>query len=135
MVEKRVMNDRQGMSDAGFTLIEVLIGMAILGIGILAVASMQISSINGNASAIGVTENATWAADRIETLMATPYDNIGNGGPVTQGRYTINWVAAETVPAASSDAYNFKTITVTVSWQDRGNTKSVSMQHVVPIIL
>lgn len=59
----------------GFTLIEVLIAMAIFAIGILAVGSMQISAINTNASARNSTTVVTIAKDRVEGLTALPYDD------------------------------------------------------------
>ena len=62
-------------SSRGFTLIEVMISMAIFSIGILAVFSMQISSINGNATARRVTQDVTWAADKAEDLLAMAYSN------------------------------------------------------------
>lgn len=57
----------------GFTLIEVMIALAILGIGVLGVASMQIAAINGNNTAGKLTANATFLMDRIERLIALPY--------------------------------------------------------------
>jgi type IV pilus assembly protein PilV len=102
-------------SDKGFTLVEVMIGMAIFVIGYMAVASMQIMSIKGNTSARKTTEAATLAADRLETLIVLPYDNIDSGGPLTQGAYTVSWQVADDTPLP-----NTKTITVTVSWQHSG---------------
>ncbi|MBI5559140.1 MAG: prepilin-type N-terminal cleavage/methylation domain-containing protein [Deltaproteobacteria bacterium] len=60
---------------AGFTLIEVLIAVAILTIGILAVNAMQIAAISGNSSAHHTTESTSWAADRVETLLTLNYDD------------------------------------------------------------
>jgi prepilin-type N-terminal cleavage/methylation domain-containing protein len=59
----------------GFSLIEVLVAMAIFAIGILAVYSMQITSIRGNASARGITENITLASGKVEELLALSYDH------------------------------------------------------------
>jgi type IV pilus assembly protein PilV len=71
-----------GICKQGFTLIEVLIAMAIFAIGILAVGSMQISAINTNVSAINTnalarnsTTVVTMAKDRAEQLMALPYND------------------------------------------------------------
>ena len=69
------MSTRQIRSNSGFTLIEILIAIAIFAIGILAVSAMQISSVKGNAIARGVTEKASLAADRMEKLLALPYDD------------------------------------------------------------
>lgn len=79
-----IINDSE-KSGSGFTLIEVVIALAIFTIGILAVFSLQISSIGGNAAARGVTENVTAAAAKVEELMAEDYDAV----------VTADW---ETVP-------------------------------------
>lgn len=67
--------DKQHTNQQGFTLIEILIAVTVFAIGILAVASMQISSIKGNSSASGLTEAATLAEEKMEELMAIGYDD------------------------------------------------------------
>ena len=59
----------------GYTLIEILMAMAIFSIGILAVYAMQIMAVKENSVGRDVTEKATWAMDRIEELIALPYDD------------------------------------------------------------
>ncbi len=58
----------------GFTILEILIAITILAFGLLAIATMQTSSIKGNAHAIGITEGITLAQDKAEELMKFPYD-------------------------------------------------------------
>ena len=84
-------------------------------IGYLAVASMQMIAINGDTNARKITEAATLAADRLETLMVVPYENIASGGPVTEGAYSISWQVTDDSPLPDT-----KTITVNVSWQHAG---------------
>ena len=57
----------------GLTLVEVLMAKAIFLIGILAFLMMQIKAIDTNSSARSVTENYTWAMDKIEELLALEY--------------------------------------------------------------
>jgi prepilin-type N-terminal cleavage/methylation domain-containing protein len=114
MLNKNKTKSTKQMTNRGFTLVEVMIGMAIFFIGFLAVGSMQITAINGNAGAREATEAATRATDQLETLIALPYDSIVGGGPVTNGAYTVSWTAVET------PSPKFKTITVTVDWEQRG---------------
>ena len=59
----------------GLTLLEVLAAVAILSFGLLAVATMQGSSIKGNSQAIGTTEAITLAQDKLEELMRLPYSD------------------------------------------------------------
>jgi len=60
---------------AGFTLIEILIAITIFAIGMLAIAKMQMSSIQGNYNASGMSEAVTLAQGRIEQLMVLDYDH------------------------------------------------------------
>jgi prepilin-type N-terminal cleavage/methylation domain-containing protein len=79
----------------GFTLIEVLIAMAIFAVGLLALASLQIHSIQMNASARMQTEETNIAVDWLERLIALPYDDplldIGDPHRVTSAPYRIVW--------------------------------------------
>jgi type II secretory pathway pseudopilin PulG len=62
----------------GLTVLEVLAAIAILSFGLLAVATMQGSSIKGNSQAIGTTEAITLAQDKAEELMRLPYNDPAN---------------------------------------------------------
>ena len=98
----------------GFTLIEVLIAMAIFSIGILAIGSMQVTSINSNARARMHTEGYTWVGNRIEGLTTLSYDDddltAGDHGPVAEGTYAISWTVQDDTPVVGA-----KTIRVTVT--------------------
>lgn len=69
------MFHRKKINSDGFTLIEVLIAIAIFSVGLMAVGAMQISSVRGNAIARGVTEKVSLAGDRMEKLLSLPYDD------------------------------------------------------------
>ena len=103
MVSK-ILNLIHGKSaDGGFSLIEVLLALAIFSIGILAVGGMQIRSINLNAAARIQSEETTAAADWMERLMKMPYDHdmlepSGNPHEVDDGPYRISWTVAEDDP-------------------------------------
>ena len=126
--------DLKSKKENGFTLIEVLIAISILTVGILAVASMQISAIRGNYIASNVTGGTTWAQDKIEYLMTLSYDapdlDAGSHTPETHGIYTISWNVV-----AGDPLDNTKTITVTVTWADKGATRSVSLDYIKAILI
>ena len=124
---KKEKKFKSSYKERGFTLIEVLIAMAIFSIGILGVGTMQIRSTTGNTSARIRTEASIWAQDRVETLMLLPYGSspaldigpAGIGPPlhqVTEGLYTVQWDVSAGVTA------NTKIIQVTVI--GRGNRRS-----------
>ena len=121
MVEMKERESREG----GFTLLEVIVAISILTVGLLAVASMQTAAIRGNDAAYRITEGVTWAQDRLEYLMALPYDDslldagAGQADPMTSPTgYTITY-DVEAGPIA-----NTKRITVIASHNDRGATKT-----------
>jgi len=99
----------------GFTLIEVLLALTIFSIGILAVAGIQIRSINLNTAARIQTEETTVAADWLERLRKMPYDHdmlepSGNPHPVVEGPYQVSWIVSEDDPIN-----DIKTITLSVT--------------------
>ena len=111
--------------EAGFTLLEVIIAISILTVGLLAVASMQTAAIHGNDTAYRTTEGATWAQNRLEALIALPYNDplLDNGTdksdptPPTPAGYSI------TYDVSDGPVENTKLITVVAIEQDRGTTK------------
>lgn len=75
MFHTKENKDQRPRGNQGYTLIEVLIAMAVFAIGILAIFSLQVTSTSSNALARGLTENYTAAMDKTEELLALPYDD------------------------------------------------------------
>lgn len=68
---------------AGFTVLEVLIALVIFAVGILGVATMQVSSIQGNSKGRQISEATDVVSSQIEMLLSLDYADIvdtnGNG--------------------------------------------------------
>ena len=77
MIMKNFSQAITSFRQSGFTLIEVLIAVAIFTIGILSVNAMQTAAIKGNSSANRIMESTSWASDRIETLIGLKYSDAG----------------------------------------------------------
>ena len=75
MTWRRAVSGWTLMNSQGLTLLEVLAAVAILSFGLLAVATMQGSSIKGNSQAIGTTEAITLAQGKVEELMRLSYNH------------------------------------------------------------
>jgi type IV pilus assembly protein PilV len=134
---------RYRSSGQGFTIVEVLIAMAILSVGLLAVGTMQITSIKGNKIAMDITEASCLAESKLEELMSIPFDHAdvsdtnadGASGldaltvdmadysaPSSNGRYTLFWNVADDFPHN-----NTKTIKIIVVWSNTGQSKNISI--------
>jgi prepilin-type N-terminal cleavage/methylation domain-containing protein len=69
-VENEITRDQRG-----FTLIEVLVALAIFAIGIVACYTMQVRSSGTTIRANSVSTSANWATYRIEQLVAKGYSD------------------------------------------------------------
>jgi type IV pilus assembly protein PilV len=121
---------KKRIPNRGYTLIEVLIAMSIFAVGFLAVASMEIMSISQNASARMQTEATAKAVDRLERLMALPYDHVdlnelNNPHRVISDGYTVEWIVEDDVPINAT-----KSVKITVSAANR-NAKPVSISFTI----
>lgn len=95
----------------GFTLLEILIAMAILSIGVLGVAKLQVSSSFYNTSSRLYTERASDAAGWIEQTMNLPYENDGILTPRLNDRYEIiKTVTSQVLDANLADSKTIDTI-------------------------
>jgi prepilin-type N-terminal cleavage/methylation domain-containing protein len=61
--------------EKGYTLVEVLVALGILGFGLLAVATMQVTSIKTNSRARDISQGLTLAQAKVEELMNLSYNN------------------------------------------------------------
>ena len=100
----------------GFTLIEVLIAVTIFAVGLLAIATMQISAIRMNSTGDRLTELSTLGIDKYEELMSLPFTDpqLAVGGsyidPNPPAGYTVRWTVVQDIQVA-----NAKDITLTVT--------------------
>lgn len=65
----------QGSDQAGLTLVELLIALALLGFVLLGIAPLFIASVKSNYSANEYTSIHVLARDRLEQLMNLPFDD------------------------------------------------------------
>lgn len=61
--------------ERGFTLVEVMVAVLLLALGLAALASVQMTAVTINARANGMTRLATMAQERLEALLALPYNH------------------------------------------------------------
>jgi len=122
----------------GFTLIEIVVALAIFSIGILAIASIQVSATTGNARSRFGTEAATLAQDQVERLMLLDYDpsipapefDAANNGSRAYGDQTGRYIVDWTVSAPDTPVNNSVSITVSVNWNESGKARAYRVNFV-----
>ncbi len=148
------------LKEEGYTLIEILIAIAILAFGLMAVATMQITAIKTNAIASGISQGLTLGQARVEELMNLPYghddlkdwDGDGTGKDLDNDgvdddednfglKHTVG--EADNSTPETNDGYTIywnvavdepvissKTIRVIVTWTEKGRNKRISLDFV-----
>jgi len=99
----------------GFTLIEVLIAIVILSIGLLGIAQMQLTGIQGNESASDFSEATAFGQDKMEELINLPYthadlndtDGDGTGQDTTASGGVVNGIDNDDEGIAVDGIANF----------------------------
>lgn len=114
------------VDDRGFTLIEVVIGVVILTLGLLAIASMQLNSIRGNAFARDFTEASSVASTLAERAMVTPYDSLTTSTETVGGYTAVSTVEAQDIDG--DGVFDLKKIDIVVSWSVGGNSHSITIE-------
>ena len=117
------MNRSMVSKKDGFSLIEVLIALTILAIGLLAIASLQVTSVRGNFFSNNLMQATYVAQDRLEYLKSLRFDDplLSTGNhpdPPTQQISGVDFNRAYRVGADGNLKY-------TVSWND-GTNHSIS---------
>ncbi|MCD4718376.1 MAG: prepilin-type N-terminal cleavage/methylation domain-containing protein [Desulfobacula sp.] len=129
----------------GFSLVEVLIAIAVLSIGLLSIAAMQASAIRGNAKSYNLTQRTTTASNHIEYFLNLPFNDpnltAGNHDPENDGidndgdgntdeadddgefDYSVTWNVTD-------DTSNKKTITLTLAGTYYGAAKIITINTV-----
>jgi prepilin-type N-terminal cleavage/methylation domain-containing protein len=115
-------------SSSGFTLVEVLVAVVVLGVGIIAMvgSSAMVTRMIGRGKV--ETRAAQVASRRLETLRLTAYSTsprctapaFTNGGPLTTSGVTESWV----VPAAGK----VRSVQVNVTYRTVQGTRTASLQ-------
>ncbi|BBO87416.1 prepilin-type N-terminal cleavage/methylation domain-containing protein [Desulfosarcina ovata] len=186
-MEKRKQHLNPKLEQAGFSIVEVMIAMAIFSIGILAVWSMQLNAAKGNTRAQSVTYSSEWALGQVERLLVqgmggtTAYNKLAPSSSLSQdvdgmdndndgeideggengslwvlnkdadgvdnnyngqidengedGPLSVSLNIEEVSPDSTTDIYNYKIVTVTVTKTVGSETRTIVLENRVPNIV
>ncbi len=120
------MKEQQSIDpNAGFTLVESMLTLAIMSVGLLALAGLQITALRGNAWSRRMTTAVSIAEQRIEQLKNTPYSDIQAEAATQVTASNLHFTRQVTV--TNGPLPKTKSVSVLVSWQDQSKT------HMFPI--
>jgi prepilin-type N-terminal cleavage/methylation domain-containing protein len=146
------------LKQEGYTLVEILIAIAILAFGLMAVATMQITAIKTNAIASGISQGLTLGQAKVEELMNLAYshsalkDTDGDGTNQDAdddgidddgGNFGLNDTGGDSDNEEPNGRYTIywnvakdepatdsKTIRLIVTWTEKGKDKRIALDFV-----
>lgn len=115
--------EERATAQEGFTLIEVMVALVIFTFGILAILTLQVTSITGGFKAQDITEAASVGANQMERLSSLEYAYLADGTETVDGKYTVTWDVTANPPEAPA---NTTDIQIKVEWNQGGKTHEVA---------
>ena len=105
-------------NNKGFTLIEVVIAMAVIAIGMFSIMGLIITATKGNSHSEKVTTATTLAQDKMEQIKGLGFNNANNAQGVEEYGSINGYNGYRRVTTISIDTPmdNMVTGAVTVSW-------------------
>jgi len=114
---------------AGFTLVESMLTLAIMSMGLLALAGLRITALRGNDLSRRMTTAVAIAEQSIEQLKNTPYTNIQAEAASEVTASNLHFTRQVTV--TNGPLPNTKSVSVLVSWQDQSKTHTLPIATII----
>lgn len=120
--------------DGGFTLVEVLLAMALMFVGMLAAAPLFVFAMKETAAGADLGTVGAAAVDRMELLRANDFYSLAAGGSLTSdvsgysdtshAQYTVRWLIADNATPATMKTISVRAV---ASRQSIGLAKEVTL--------
>jgi prepilin-type N-terminal cleavage/methylation domain-containing protein len=117
----------------GFTLMEVMIGLILLGVGLLAVMGLHLTSIRGTAFSSSLTLASIHGQEGLETLKGLPLykaDGVTLNDPFTAGTHNDSDVGIFKRQYQAEESIGYVTIRYTISWVEKGVSHSTAFSMI-----
>lgn len=122
MIKKHFIQKPFAGCDNGFTMLEIILAIAIIAIGLFTVMIMVITVSKGNTYSKNITTATTMAQDKLEYFKKIDYSSIA-------GTSTLTGISIVYYLVANVDTgMNTKTITIDVYWNPATATSSHKVQ-------
>jgi len=139
-MQRATMSRARRARAEGFTLLEIMITLAILGFGLLAMAAMQMTAMSGGRAGRHTTQAGVVARDQMETFQRVAWgsaqlaatagwtapvavNNTPDGGAGAEQSYAVSWRVTNVDPSW------LKNVDVRVTWSEpnfAGRTLTIS---------
>jgi type IV pilus assembly protein PilV len=110
------------MNPKGFSLLEILVGLSILAVGLLAIAALQTTSVRGNFASHNLMQATYAAQDRLEFLKNVSYlDPVLSAGDHPENPVMIRGIRFNRfyrIINVSDGDGDYLRIDYTVTWND-----------------
>jgi type IV pilus assembly protein PilV len=118
--------------EGGFTLIEIMVSMALLVIGLLGILALQMTTVKGNRLSRELDRARVYAAQMMEDLRSEPWTTLGTGGtrPDVVTSDGVTYRRAYTISNVSGSS-SLRLITTTVTFaenDDSGDEHTATLQ-------
>ena len=127
-VQRLRSHDVRSLPSGGFTVIEVLVSLAIFSVAILGLAVSATTIMRANQTSYSYTVATNLAQDKLEELKANPA-TLASGGPDYPTALGITFTRTWTV-TAPTPTLNASQIDVQVNWTDY-TSRSVTISSAV----
>lgn len=129
----------QSGTEKGFTLVEVLVALAILAVGLLMAATLQTTAITGNKTSNEMNAGTLIAQQAIEQLLT--YDASSNAALTYNGGNPHSWPTQKINGIVYTPTYlvvtdtpitGVRTIIMTVQWTDKTSHTVTMVERMTP---
>ena len=120
--------------DGGFSLVEVLLAMALMFVGLMAAAPLFVFAMKETAAGADLGTVGAAAVDRMELLRANDFYSLAAGGSLSSNvsgysdtsssQYTVRWVIADNATPATMKTISVRAV---ASRQSIGLAKEVTL--------
>ena len=120
---KQVKRKEPRRTDAGFSLIEIMVAMTFLAIGLLGIAQLIPFGMSGLTEARVRTNAVQTGQGIIDSLRAADYDSLDAGDfSLSNGRFTTAWTITDNNPAPG-----MRRVDLTTTWGPDENPRTVTL--------
>lgn len=116
----------------GFTLLEVLVALAIFSIGLLAINAMTVMVIKSNYKSRNLTTAVNLAQNKLDDLKISSYASIvaGSESGLDEEENPGSGIFDRSVTVTTNTTPDYKVVEVKISWTDP-DAREVAMQTII----